>query len=103
MNSWFVGGEATRSLQLLNGSCVLAHFKKDSTEDVMSERQAGMQVNGLLGELQSRLGLLVSHVNKCDLKPGQGMVRGVFDFFFESRDGPLVVALGEQITSAGVL
>src|SRR5215475_11512036 len=103
MNPRFVRSEAPRSLQLLNGSRIIAQFKEDSTEDVMSERQAGIKVNRLLGELQSGLGFFVSHVTVCDLKPGQGVVRGVSDLFFESRDGPLVVALGEQITSASIL
>src|SRR5215813_6571401 len=103
MNPRFVGSEASRRFQFLNGSCVLANFKKDSAEDVMSERQAGMQLDGLLREHQSRFGLFVSHMNICDLKPGQSVVRRVFDLFFESRDGPLVVALVEQIASHGVL
>src|SRR5262245_15787375 len=69
----------------------------------MSERQAGMQLDGLLRELQSSFGFFVSHVNVRGLKSGQGVVRGVFDLFFESRDGLLVVALGEKIATAGVL
>src|SRR5262245_30835475 len=79
MNPRFVGGEASRDLQFLDGSCVLAHFKKNSAEDVMSERQTGVQLDGLLRVLQSRFGLFVSHVDECDLKPGQSVVRRVFD------------------------
>src|SRR5215475_12360719 len=103
MDPRFVGGETSRRLQFFDGSCVVANFKKDSAEDVMSERQAGMQLDGLLRELQSSFSLFISHVNVCDLKPGQRVVRRVFDLFFESRDGPLVVSLGEQIASNGVL
>src|SRR5262245_45866219 len=65
MNPGFVGGEASRRLQFLYGPRVLAHFKKDSAEDVVSERQAGMQFDGLLRKLQSRFGFFVSHVNVC--------------------------------------
>src|SRR5262249_61726747 len=50
-----------------------------------------------------RFGLFVSQTDVRDLKPCQSVVRGVFDLFFESRDGLLVVALGEQITSVSVL
>src|SRR5262245_45970781 len=74
-----------------------------SAEDVMSERQTGMQFDGLLGELQSRFSLFVSQADVRDLKPCQSMVRGVFDLFFESHDGRLVVADCEQITSVSVL
>src|SRR5215813_8594426 len=103
MNPRLVRGKTPRGLQLLNGFRVFAHFKMYSAEDVMSERQTGMQLDGLLRELQSRFGLFVPQADVRDLKPRQSVVRGIFDLFFESRDGRLVVALGEQITSVSVL